>query len=103
MYKRQLLGYAGACAFRYAKQRELMYYGWATTVDAASTDYAPVSYTHLDVYKRQGKDCRERDNDGRPADDRCECERWAARTGWSGRHTGDLVTERGSVGTVVSR
>lgn len=35
-----LLGYVGACAFLYAKQRELMYYGWATAVDAASTDYA---------------------------------------------------------------
>lgn len=35
-----LLAYAGACVFLYAKQRELIYYGWATTVDARDTDYA---------------------------------------------------------------
>lgn len=34
-----LLAYAGACVFLYAKQRELIYYGWATTVDAHDTDY----------------------------------------------------------------
>lgn len=34
-----LLAYAGACGFLYAKQRELIYYGWATTVDARDTDY----------------------------------------------------------------
>ena len=35
-----LLGYTGACAFLYARQRELIYYGWTTTVDASGTDYA---------------------------------------------------------------
>lgn len=35
-----LLAYAGACGFLYSRQRELIYYGWATTVDARDTDYA---------------------------------------------------------------
>jgi uncharacterized protein len=34
-----LLAYAGACWFLHAKQRELIYYGWTTTVDAAGTDF----------------------------------------------------------------
>lgn len=34
-----LLAYAGACWFLYARQREMIYYGWATTVDAAGTDF----------------------------------------------------------------
>lgn len=35
-----LLGYLGICWFLHAKQRDMIYYGWTTTVDAASTDYA---------------------------------------------------------------
>ena len=35
-----LLAYAGACGFLYSRQRELIYYGSATTVDARDTDYA---------------------------------------------------------------
>lgn len=35
-----LLAYAGACWFLHSRQRELIYYGWATTVDARDTDYA---------------------------------------------------------------
>lgn len=34
-----LLAYAGACWFLYARQREMIYYGWTTTVDAAGTDF----------------------------------------------------------------
>lgn len=34
-----LLAYAGACWFLHAKQREMIYYGWTTTADAASTDF----------------------------------------------------------------
>ena len=32
--------YGAICAYLYSKQRELIYYGWVTTIDAASTDYA---------------------------------------------------------------
>lgn len=35
-----LLIYAGICLFLHTKQRDMIYYGWTTTVDAASTDYA---------------------------------------------------------------
>ncbi|MCC7249326.1 MAG: alpha/beta fold hydrolase [Lysobacter sp.] len=35
-----LLGYLGICWFLHAKQRDMIYYGWTTTVDAASTDFA---------------------------------------------------------------
>lgn len=35
-----LLAYVGACWFLYSRQRELIYYGWATKVDARDTDYA---------------------------------------------------------------
>ncbi len=31
--------YAGACWFLHAKQRQMIYYGWTTTVDAAGTDF----------------------------------------------------------------
>lgn len=31
--------YAGACGFLHAKQRQMIYYGWTTTVDAAGTDF----------------------------------------------------------------
>ena len=34
-----LLAYAGACWFLHAKQREMIYYGWTTTADVASTDF----------------------------------------------------------------
>jgi hypothetical protein len=34
------LAYAGACGFLHARQRELIYYGWATTTDARATDFA---------------------------------------------------------------
>lgn len=34
-----LLGYLGICWFLHAKQRDMIYYGWTTTVDAASTDF----------------------------------------------------------------
>lgn len=34
-----VLAYAGACWFLHARQREMIYYGWATTVDAADTDF----------------------------------------------------------------
>ncbi len=34
------LVYAGLCAFLYAQQRELIYYGWTTAADAADTDFA---------------------------------------------------------------
>lgn len=34
-----LLVYAGICWFLHAKQRDMLYYGWTTTVDAASTDF----------------------------------------------------------------
>jgi pimeloyl-ACP methyl ester carboxylesterase len=34
------LVYAGLCAFLYMQQRELIYYGWTTTTDAADTDFA---------------------------------------------------------------
>ncbi len=34
-----MLVYAGACWFLHAKQRQMIYYGWTTTVDAASTDF----------------------------------------------------------------
>mgnify|MGYP003536780388 CR=1 FL=1 len=34
-----LLAYTGACWLLHAKQREMIYYGWTTTVDAASTDF----------------------------------------------------------------
>jgi uncharacterized protein len=33
------LAYAGACWFLHAKQREMIYYGWTTTADAAGTDF----------------------------------------------------------------
>ncbi len=33
------LFYAGACWFLHAKQRQMIYYGWTTTVDAANTDF----------------------------------------------------------------
>lgn len=35
-----LLVYLGMCWFLHAKQREMMYYGWTTIVDAASTEFA---------------------------------------------------------------
>ncbi len=35
-----LLGYAGICWFLHAKQRDLIYYGGFTRVDAAATDFA---------------------------------------------------------------
>lgn len=35
-----LLGYAGACWFLHARQREMIYYGGFTTVDPADTDFA---------------------------------------------------------------
>lgn len=34
-----LLAYAGACWFLHAKQRQMIYYGWTTTADAAGTDF----------------------------------------------------------------
>jgi len=34
-----MLAYAGACWFLHAKQRQMIYYGWTTTVDAANTDF----------------------------------------------------------------
>ena len=34
-----LLAYAGACWFLHSRQREMIYYGWTTTVDAAGTDF----------------------------------------------------------------
>jgi len=34
-----VLAYAGACWFLHARQREMIYYGWATTADAAATDF----------------------------------------------------------------
>jgi uncharacterized protein len=34
-----VVAYAGACWFLHAKQREMIYYGWTTTADAASTDF----------------------------------------------------------------
>ncbi|MFZ5637023.1 MAG: alpha/beta hydrolase [Pseudomonadota bacterium] len=34
------LGYAGACWFLHARQRDLIYYGAFTRIDAADTDYA---------------------------------------------------------------
>ena len=34
-----LLAYAGACWFLHAKQREMVYYGWTTAADVASTDF----------------------------------------------------------------
>jgi pimeloyl-ACP methyl ester carboxylesterase len=33
------LAYAGACWYLHAKQRQLIYYGWTTTADAADTDF----------------------------------------------------------------
>jgi pimeloyl-ACP methyl ester carboxylesterase len=32
--------YAGACWFLHARQRQMIYYGWTTTVDATRTDFA---------------------------------------------------------------
>lgn len=34
-----VLAYAGACWFLHARQRQMIYYGWATTADAAGTDF----------------------------------------------------------------
>lgn len=34
-----VLAYAGACWFLHARQRQMIYYGWATTTDAAGTDF----------------------------------------------------------------
>ncbi len=34
-----VIAYAGACWFLHAKQRQMIYYGWNTTVDAAGTDF----------------------------------------------------------------
>jgi uncharacterized protein len=34
-----VLAYVGACWFLHAKQRQMIYYGWTTTADAASTDF----------------------------------------------------------------
>ena len=34
-----VLAYAGACWFLHTRQREMIYYGWATTADAAGTDF----------------------------------------------------------------
>lgn len=34
-----VLAYAGACWFLHARQREMIYYGWATTAEAAGTDF----------------------------------------------------------------
>ena len=34
-----VLAYAGACWFLHARQREMIYYGWTTTADAAGTDF----------------------------------------------------------------
>ncbi|NOT89743.1 MAG: alpha/beta hydrolase [Lysobacter sp.] len=33
------LAYAGACWFLHARQRQMIYYGWTTTIDAAGTDF----------------------------------------------------------------
>ncbi len=35
-----ILVYAGICWFLHVKQRDMLYYGWTTTVDAAATDFA---------------------------------------------------------------
>jgi uncharacterized protein len=34
-----VLAYAGACWFLHTKQRQMIYYGWTTTADAAGTDF----------------------------------------------------------------
>lgn len=34
-----VLAYAGACWFLHARQRQMIYYGWTTTADAAGTDF----------------------------------------------------------------
>jgi uncharacterized protein len=34
------LAYTGACWYLHVKQRQMIYYGWTTTVDAADTDFA---------------------------------------------------------------
>ena len=34
-----VLAYVGACWFLHARQRQMIYYGWATTADAAGTDF----------------------------------------------------------------
>lgn len=34
-----MLIYVGACWFLHARQRQMIYYGWTTTVDAAGTDF----------------------------------------------------------------
>ncbi len=34
-----MLAYAGACWFLHARQRQMIYYGWTTTADAAGTNF----------------------------------------------------------------